>query len=302
MKKKNIKFLPILVALVSAGGFSYILDKNKSLHDNCIVLDDVDNIDNIDDIDDIYTTDISTETTMYTTTTTIATTIITTENIYKDIMFLDGIDNNYDISEINDLIIKYSAYCDFSYDQAVSILREGFNINDYNSLEDAIMRTLFDKGCELGLLSTYCDNKFKRTCEMSRDEKESIMLDMCNVMEIPNDYKKIILAVFRWETGHGESDLCRYNNNYGAIKVGNKFGIYQTPEFGMYRAILCIYNHILKSNNKGYYDINSIVSDMSYRYCYDTASDWAYHVNNMVYSVSDCYDFDSKQYIKKYEG
>lgn len=296
---KKMRFFPIAATLLVAGGVECFLDKGDSISGKSVItLDDVSNI------EDINVTNNTTSTTFYQTTFTTETTILTTttENIYKDIMFLDGISSTYDISEVNDIIVKYSSYCDLSYDQAVSILSDGFDINSYNSLEDAIMRTLFDKGCDLGFISTYCVDGSKKNREMTRDEQESIMLDMCDVMGIPNDYKKIVLAIFRWETGNGTSYLCVENNNYGAIKIGKNFGVYQTPEFGMYRAIKCIYGHIIKSNNKGFYDINSVVSDMSYRYCFDTASDWTNHVLGMVSNVSDYYDFDGNQYTKKYEN
>ena len=287
MNKRNIKIFPIVVSFICSGAcFKYFLDKK-------IISGDIET--SVQYCDTTYTT--LTTTSSYTTSTTCTT---TTENIYKDIMFLYSDSCDYSLSQISDMIVKYSSYADLDYDKVVSILRDGFDISDFNSLEDAIMRTTFDKACDLGLLSTYCVDGTKKTRSMTRDEQESIMLDMCNIMNISDDYKKIILAVFRWETGNGTSYRCVNDNNYGGVRVSKNFGIYQTPEFGIYRAIKCIYGHILKANKKGYYDINSVVRDMSYRYCYDTADLWYQKICGMIKTVNKYYE--GKMYTKKYEG
>ena len=285
--KKNIKFFPIVLAcLCSGAGFKFFLDKRDNSSDKIIYDDSV-----CDDSVDLILTSGCLSTTH--------TTCTTTENIYKDIMFL--YDSKYSMSEINDMIIRYSCYCNISYDDAVSILSNNYSsFSDYNSLEDYIMSGLFDGASDLGMLSSYCTEGLIKK-DMSRDEMESIMIDMCDVMGMSDDDIKIVLAIFRWETGHGTSGLCVNCNNYGGIKIGNKFGIYQTPEFGMYKAIKCVRWHIKTSRDKGYTDINSIVSDMSYRYCYDTAHEWANKINSMIYSIDEYYDFDN-QYTKKYEG
>lgn len=304
--KKNIKFFPIVLAIIATGaGFKYVLDKRHSVSGSITITfnSDGDMIVSFDGpnapststifkatTNTTYDTDLTSETTFTT----------TTENIYKDIMFLNNI--NYSMEDINGMIVKYSSYSDISYDVAVSILHDNFdNINKYNSLEDFIMRSLFDGALEADLLSKFCDDENKKTKSMSRDEQESIIINMCDIMGISNDDKKIILAIFRWETDHGTSYLCVNNNNYGGVKVGDNFCIYQTPEFGMYEAIKCVYGHITTSKNNGCTDINSIICDMSYRYCFNTAAEWAKSINGMIYGVSEYYsDFENTE--KKYEG
>ncbi len=283
---KKIKLFPIALAgLCSGVGFSYYLDKHPNSFEK------VSNVSVYDDFVGPAVTSVTFATT--------STTYTTTENIYKDIMFLYN--DNYSMSQINDMIIKYSSYCNISYNDAVSILKKNIDsFNQYNSLENYVMSGLFDGASDLGLLSSFCtDGIIKK--EMSRDEMEAKMIDMCNVMGMSNDDIKIVLSIFRWETGHGTSSLCVNCNNYGGIKVGNDFGIYQTPEFGMYKAIRCINWHIKTSRDKGFNDVNSIVSDMSFRYCYDTANEWANCINEMINSVNEYYHFDN-QHVKKYEG
>ena len=244
---------------------------------------------------------VTTSTHNFTCTTTQTTTVttVTTESIYKNIMFLGVYNSDYSLEDINGLIIKYSGYCNLSYDTCVSILSDNHDcIPNYSSFEEGIMRTLFEKASDMGLLNSYCPgNAVVR--EMDRDQKEAIMLDMCNVMGISNDDKKIILSIFRWETGHGNSYLCASCNNYGGIRVYNgEFGIYQTPEYGMYRAILYMYDHICRARNNGCSDIYSVISYMSSAYCPGTASAWTSSISGMISGLESYYSFEDN-YVKK---
>lgn len=298
---KKIKLLPIIIAgITTCGTTEYNLDKENSISTGSAQIQYDDNLESqITTSTATITLTTPTTTSSFTTTTVVT----TTESIYKDIMFLYNIDNNYSLEDINYIIIKYSDYCNLSYDASISILKDNIeDIINYNSLEEGIMCTLFERGSDLGLLSSYCTNESKITKDIDRDTKEKIMIDMCDVMGIIDNDKKIILSIFRWETGNGTSNLCVNSNNYGGIRVYNgEFGIYQTPEYGMYRAILCIYNHICSARNNGCNDTYSIINHMSYAYCPGTASDWSNSINNMFYSVDNYYDFDSK-YVKKYEN
>ena len=310
--KKKFKLLPIVVAfMTTSGGFHYSLNKGKSVTNGAVKVEesysegvmDTFNVTSTTTTSTSVTTTSTTSTSTSTTSTSTSTTVCTTESIYKDIMFLYGIDDSYSLEDIDYLVSKYSGYCNLPYDTCVSILNDNIDsVLNYNSFEEGIMRTLFEISSDMGLLSSYCTDGNKVVKEMDRDSKESIMIDMCNVMGISDDDKKIILAIFRWETGHGMSSLCAYSNNYGGIRVYNgEFGIYQTPEYGMYRAIECMYGHICRAHDDGCYDIYSVVNNMSYSYCPYTAGDWANSINDMIYSVDDYYDFDSG-YVKKYEG
>lgn len=302
--KRKIKVLPLLVALVtSTGGVNFVLDKDSI--STCAVFTEEVN-DNLEKEHQIYDCPKPINipirfTTSYTTTTTTSTTTVltTTESIYKNIMFLSNSINS--LEDINGMIIKYSGYCNLDYDTCVSILSDNYEtVGSYSSLEEGIMRTLFDCSSNMGLLSSYCPGNVV-VRDMDRDQKESIMLDMCNVMGISNDDKKIILSIFRWETGHGSSYLCASCNNYGGIRVYNgEFGIYQTPEYGMYKAIECMYGHICRARNNGCSDIYSVISYISSAYCPYTAGAWTSSISGMTYGVSNDYDFEDG-YVKKYE-
>lgn len=319
MKKlniKNIKLFPIVVAFTTlCAGIRYSLSKDELntqvIIDNKVYskLGDLDNnhfnIVNTNGHSYIYTCPTSTSTTTSTTTTTTTTTITTTTNKYSEIMFLDNIDNNYNIEQINDFIIKYSSYSHFSYDEAISIIKDNLDhiTSNYSSLETGVMCTLFDTAVESNILSNYCSYDVIELREMDRDQKEAIMLDICDSFGISSNDKKIILAIFRWETGHGQSNLCVNSNNYGGIRVGNgEFGRYQTPEYGMYSAIKCIIGHINRSKEQtGSYEIYDILNHMSKSYCPGTAQDWTNKVYSMVNNVEDDYNFENG-YVKKYEN
>ena len=274
MKKKDLKIISFLLTSLTLGSFE--------INKKTIVLDSNDVI-----IEDNIETTTTEMTTIETTTTT---------NIYQDIMFLNS--NEYTIEEINDMIIKYSSYCNITYDETLKLLKNNKkNIKNYKTIEEYIMCTTFDKAEENKLISNYCTDGSIIKKELTRDEQEKTMIEICDVLNISNEEKQIVLAIFRWETGHGTSPLCVNCNNYGGIKISNEFGIYQTPEYGMYCAIKCIKNHINISKEKGYTDTYSIVSDMSYRYCYDTAGEWTNCIMGMIYDINENYT-----YTKKYEN
>lgn len=292
---KKIKLLPILVAIVTtSSGGKLLLEKNNQ----SIVRKKITYSYSNDNI--IENTTFATTSTTTTNNTTIptTTTITTTESKYKELAFLYGMSDDYSLEQLHDIIIKYSSYSHIDYDEAIKIIKENSNYieNDCVNTEAGIVKTLFDN-CELG---DYCDQSIIETRTMNRDEKEKNMIEICNSLGINDTDKIIILSIFRWETGHGESDLCVYCNNYGGITVNNGFGRFQTPEYGMYRAIKCMYNHIQNSkNNLGTDDMYSIIDNMASIYCPPTASEWARQIKSMTYSVDEYYN--SFEEYKKYE-
>ena len=298
MKIKDIKFLPIIVALLSCGGY-FMLKRNNANTTISISNDYIDTttssnediVSTTSSTEPIFTT--STETTTVTTTKIIETTVPTTVNPYSDILFLNDIDSNISLEEINNYIIKYSSYSKYSYDEAVDIIYNNLdNVNNYSSLKGYILCTLFDSANSDGLLSSTCSSSIVENRDMDLQQKEEIMLDMCDSLSLSNTDKTIVLAIFRHETGNGTSSRCVNDNNYGGIKVGESFGVYQTPEYGIYKAIMCIDGHIERNKEKlGTDDMYSIVSGMSYSYCPGTASDWTNKVISFCNTVS--YDYNN---------
>ena len=158
------------------------------------------------------TTTTSLTTTIVTTpTTTIPVTTIPPVDIYKDIRFLEDVSNNdLTIEELNKFIIKYSSLAHYSYYDALDIIKNNLDsINkDYDSIKGGIMCTLFETASENNVLSGYCDSSIIELRNMTLEEQESIMLEMCDNLSLTTDEKLIVLAIFRHETGNGESNLC----------------------------------------------------------------------------------------------
>lgn len=314
MKKvKNVKLLPIIISLATISvGFSLskkdVNQKNKMININHkFTGDELDTFNNLENTEPTTSTTFESTNESITTTTTFEIeeeTIATTVNEYQSIMFLDGVDSNYTVEEINDLIVKYSSYSLFTYDEAISIIEDNLEYitSNYSSLETGIMCILFDTASERGLLSSYCNYDKVERRDMTRDEQETIMLEICDSFGISNDDKTIVLAVFRHETGNGTSSRCVNDNNYGGIYISSigDFGIYQTPEYGMYRAIKCIIGHIERVKNKtGSSDVYNIIYGMSFSYCPGTASDWTSKVFSMYGQVDSYYNSFEDNYELK---
>lgn len=253
----------------------------------------------------ITTTSVIETTTLTTTIPPITTT--TTEDIYKDIRFLEYVDNNdCNLEELNDFIIKYSALSKYSYYEALELIKNNLDSisSDYISIKGGIMCTLFESASDANLLRGYCSYDIIEQREMSLEEQEQIMLEMCDNLNLSKDEKLIVLAVFRHETGNGTSRRCVSDNNYGGIRLSSgEYAIYQTPEYGIYRTVMCIRRHINNQKNNGYTSLDSIVSGMSYSYCPATAIEWTNKILEFVgYASTDYNNFENGNvYKKEYE-
>lgn len=318
MKIKNIKFLPILVAFATGGtAICFRVIKNNNTHGvvitniNRFVESNIDNDFKDNEISDLKYKDIQYElgitfgtTEVIEPTEIIETTESTTINPYSEIMFLENVDSNVSLEDLNDFIIKYAFYSKYSYSDAVNIIYNNLDtiISDYSTLKGGIMCTLFNSASNDGLLSSTCNYSSVEKRDMTLEEKEVIMLDMCDALGLSNTDKTIVLAIFRHETGNGTSNRCVNDNNYGGIKVGEYFGVYQTPEYRIYKAIMCIDGHIERNKSKmGTSDMYTIVSSMSYSYCPGTASDWTSKIISFTNKVSEDYSDFSDSYEYNYE-
>lgn len=260
-------------------------------------------IDNSDNIESTTTSTTNTTTTVSTTTTT--TTVVTTTepiDIYKHIRNLESLKNNDLAIEDLDLFInKYAGYTKLSYDEALDIINNNIDTieNDYQSIRGGIMCTLFSYSNDNGLLSVYTNDKEIRP-EMTCEEKEKIMIEFSDNLCMCNDDKYIVLAAFREETGRGISERCVYDNNYGGIRIygeagcNGEYGMYSTPEFGMYREVKLIYNKLVSIRSNGASDINSVIYSFACRYNPDYADHYAGKISGWVSNVQSEYgDFTS---------
>lgn len=244
------------------------------------------------------TTTIQTTTTAQTTTTTTTTetTTTTTEPVdeYKDIRFLEELDNNdLSIDELDDFIEKYSSYSHYSYEQSLDIIKnnlESIN-NDYESIKGGIMCTLFESASENNVLSGYCSYDKIEQRDMTLQEQEEIMLEMCDNLSLSTNEKLVALAIFRHETGNGTSSRCVNDNNYGGIRLGSgEYAIYQTPEYGIYRTLMCINNHMKRSLANGNTSLEAFVYGVATGYNGPYADVWTSKILEFVGYVSSDYN------------
>lgn len=256
------------------------------------------------------TTALKTTTTTVTTTTQTTT---TTEPVdeYKDIRNLEMLSNNdLSISELKDFIVKYSGYAKLDYKDALKVINDNVETieSDYSSIRGGIMCTLFTYSNEQGILSPYTSDREIRE-DMTQEEKESIMIEFCDNLCMCNDDKYIVLSAFREETWNGTSSRCVYDNNYGGIRIygeagcNGEYGMYSTPEFGIYREVKLIYNKLVSIRNNGTSDINSVVYSFACKYNPEYASTYSNKIMGWVYNVQNEYgDFSSSSSYQKVYG
>ena len=314
MKINKIKAL-ILAGILSIPCFSsgsthYKLNRVSRVDAANIVFDDNNAIEEKEEINQVSA--LST-TTVSTTTTSVVTTIVTTEAIdqYKNIRQFEHLKNN-DLSIENlDLFIKrYSSFAKLSYDDAVNIINDNIDIieNDYASIRGGIMCCLFSYSNNMGILHVHTDDREIRE-DMTQQDKEGLIIEFCNNLDLCYDDVSIVLAAFREETGNGTSYKCVNDNNYGGIRIygeegcNGEYGMYSTPEFGIYRHVKCVSNKLIDIRSHGSNDLENIVYEFAYRYNRDYVEQYSNKILNWVYSVqSDYASFEQedlqKQYIK----
>lgn len=303
MKKniiKNLKVWPIIMSL-GAPVVGQIASNSlpKTIETSFILISSNEYDGNIFDFEEIsqepIVTTAVTTTIPVTTTVTTTTKVTTTVDQYREIRELEKLSNNdLTLEELDDFIVKYSKLSHYSYKSAVEIIKENKDTieNDYNSIKGGIMQILFESASDNDILSGYCSYDKLELREMSLEEKEAIMLEMCDNLGLNSDEKLIVLAIFRWETGWGESNLCVNSNNYGGMRLGSgEFAIYQTPEYGIYRTVNCVSRHINNQKANGYTSLDSIVAGMSSSYCPSTAADWANKILGFTYGVASDYNY-----------
>lgn len=251
----------------------------------------------------------TTVTTVVTTTTTTTTAVTTTEPVdeYKKIRNLELLKNNdLSIEELNNFIVKYASYTKLNYDEALYAINENIDSveNDYESIRGGIMCILFSYSNNAGILSPYTYDKEVRE-DMTQEEKEKTMIEFCDNLCMSNDDKSIVLAAFREETGCGTSYRCVQDNNYGGIRIygeagcNGQYGMYSTPEFGMYREVKLIYNKLVSIRSNGTNDLNSVVYAFAKRYNPDHADMYSGKILNWVYNVQNDYgNFSEVSYQK----
>ena len=246
----------------------------------------------------------TTTTTATTTTTSTTTTVVTTTapDPYKDIRNLELLNNNdLDIELLKDFIVKYSSYTKLDYATALQVINNNIASieSDYTSIRGGIMCTLFTYADENGILSPYTYDREIRE-DMTQEEKESIMIEFCDNLSMCTDDKYIVISAFREETGRGTSSRCVYDNNYGGIRIygeagcNGEYGMYSTPEFGIYREVKLVYNKLNNIRSNGIYDISSVVYSFACKYNPDYADQYSGKIMGWVYDVqSDYGDFSS---------
>lgn len=215
---------------------------------------------------------------------------------------LHDFSNDNEYIEFKSFLREISNITKIKYEDIFDIINDNYtNISCfYSSYKACYTDILFDYASNNGLLSNYCSDDLIEIKNLSRDEQEYIILKFCEWFNLNDDEKKIMLAIFRWETGHGESYLCQECNNYGGIRVSNgEFGRFQTVEYGIYCFCRCVIGHLNRCyTNTNYTDIYDILSYISNSYCPSTSEDWT----NSVFSMTSDITIKENSKVKKYEN
>lgn len=144
-----------------------------------------------------------------------------------------------------------------------------------------------------------------RTNEYNRDEIEKMLIAEFNKYEITAEEDiATMLAIFRLETSHGESQLCRKANNFGGHKkyrvideeIINTPIYYATPEIGIFR-FFEVYERIKKQAFKKMKNlqINKDATELEdvLRMVYAPEElDWSDLVKDVKKTVIEDYSFD----------
>lgn len=312
MKSRNIKaiFLAGILSIpcLSTGSSNYKLNNVSKAGAANIIFNDSDEIE-----ENVSTTSISSTSFFNTTTSTVTTTVATTEVVdqYKDIRQFEKLkNNNLSIEEIDLFIKRYSEFSKLSYDEALDVLNNNIESieNDYVSIRGGIMCSLFSYSNENGYLKVHTEDREIRE-NMTQEDKEYLIIEFCDNLGLSYDDICIVIAAFREETGNGTSYKCVNDNNYGGIRIygeegcNGEYGMYSTPEFGIYRHVKCVSNKLIDIRNQEINDLESVVYNFAYRYNRDYASQYSNKILNWVYNVQDDYEsFDygslQKRYIK----
>lgn len=204
------------------------------------------------------------------------------------------------VMELRPFIEKYSNLSHHKYSDSIEVIKKNMGViqNEYNKPKAGIMCVLFDDSYDKKILRCDCPEELIERKEMTQDEQEGFILEMCDNYGMTEDEKAISLSIFRLETGNGTSDLCKNDNNYGGIRLLNgEFGKYQTPYYGMYEALCCIKKYIDAAKEQGITDIGGIVNYTSQFYCGDTAYEWTTGVMGLVPEVQEYYGFNNSKTI-----
>ena len=168
------------------------------------------------------------------------------------------------VMELRPFIEEYSNLSHHKYSDSIEVIKKNMGViqNEYNKPKAGIMCVLFDDSYDKKILRCDCPEELIERKEMTQDEQEGFILEMCDNYGMTEDEKAISLSIFRLETGNGTSDLCKNDNNYGGIRLLNgEFGKYQTPYYGMYEALCCIKKYIDAAKEQGITDIGGIVQE-----------------------------------------
>ena len=243
MKIKNLKPI-ILVSLlaipvISYGDTQYKLNKKAKADAASFVSDDFDES-FVESTDVITTTSINISTTAVPTTTTVVTEPV---DEYAHLRNLEILKNNdLNIEELDLFIKRYALFSKLSYDDAVKVLYDNIDVieSEFTSIRGGIMCTLFSYASDNGILSVYTNDREIRE-DMTQQDKENLIIEFCNNLDLCDDDISIVLSAFREETGNGTSYKCVNDNNYGGIRIygeagcNGEYGKYSAPEFGAYR-------------------------------------------------------------------
>jgi hypothetical protein len=199
---------------------------------------------------------------------------------------------------LNNTIKEYANMFGIDYKKALTLVKENASVikSEYANQEVGIIRILAEEFYNNPNIS-----KVPEFHNLTSIEREKLLLKFAKVHGI-NDAETAatLLAVYRLETGNGQSEACVYKNNFGGLRGRNsQNGRYyvmdfKTPEIGaeaMVRSFLNIKSNAMNSN---YYNPSrSLEQNMNRIYCGEYS--WPTKVSELKQEVLN--DYDLNKYI-----
>jgi len=195
-------------------------------------------------------------------------------------------------------IKEYANMYGIGYKEALTLVKDNTSSikYEYSNQEVGIIRILAKEFYNNPNIS-----KAPEAHNMSSIERENLLLKFAKVHGVEDaETVATLLAVYRLETGNGQSSACVYENNFGGLRDRNsQTGEYyvmsfKTPEIGaeaMVNSFLKIRTKTIQS--RGYNPSRSLEQNMNRIYCGEAS--WPTKVSGLKQEVAN--DYDLNEYI-----
>lgn len=171
-------------------------------------------------------------------------------------------------SSSNDIITFVSNMYHMTPEQiANAITRHPEEVEKYDNLDIGIMRAA---AMDYWDTSVEGINREVEKSSLTSEEKEQVILQMVDMYGIKDtETRATLLAIYRLETEHGNSNLCVNYNNFGGVRgLDGSFLEYPTIEAGADSLVRSVMNLIDRVKEAGVYQENqTIAQNIGLFYC-----------------------------------